>query len=508
MTPDPISSLFGFFLEEGLYIFAFFMLVVAIRAFMHLSLVTNPERYPGSLREYRKFIRVKRWGRRYLFNLRSLSQWLTNLIGDHYRFPKRVPCRQPFWVYLKQNNPWTAESYAFCLKLSVIYPVVSVTAAWVIGGDGRFGSQVIYDAQVEWGWRVVYGGAWLVVFSLMWFLVKLSGSKGFSAFIIAITVAAAFTFFLIIIGINTESAMVSFAGAIAVAAIFVEAFAGAVTSGFAVVAAAITAAEFSVSFVAAGGFSMVSTGAIIWLCDKAQQRSELFVFWLFFTVFLFSVGLALLQWVDHAIPTTLIMFLLLLPLANTLLDWLSLGATRHLLQRLQVDHGWWHAIWWAVIDLMLALMFLLLISVVLVSVISLANLFAINPVLDLQAVFDSLRDTSDHASDFWVYFLLLSTLIPTLVHFALVGGALTRAIPQQWRYKLVDGIVKHEHKTWYAYWYLVLTPAVGFVLAPALLLSLLWWIVPAHGGLIGGELLDLAESVAFWIDPTFGKRVM
>ncbi|MEZ5450544.1 MAG: hypothetical protein R3E89_16750, partial [Thiolinea sp.] len=53
--------------------------------------------------------------------------------------------------------------------------------------------------------------------------------------------------------------------------------------------------------------------------------------------------------------------------------------------------------------------------------------------------------------------------------------------------------------TWYAYLYLVLTPAVGFVLAPALLLSLLWWGVTAHGGAVGWWLLGMAEAVAGWI---------
>lgn len=523
MIPDLLSSLLGFLLDKGLYALAFFVVIVVWRLMTHASLITNPNNYPKSLPKYRKAIRVERWGRRYLFGLRSLNNWLTGLIGDQYRFPKKPPPRQAFWPYLKSNNPWTVESYEFCLKLALIYPIISVAFAWILGGNGRFGDQIIYAADVEWFWRVAYGASLAVVAGLVWWSTKLAGWKlgvaltcaaalaivGAIATIDISTSAAAFTFTVVFASASpvvfaSVSTIIlaetsTFFFAFAVALVVISAAIGIFTASSAIMVASIVGITVFIAIPVTIAFLIYRFNKKVW------QESGLLIFWVSFTILIFSstlIGFTRLN--SDPLAITILLFFGLLPLANTLPDWLSLGVTRHLLQRLQVDHGVAHAVLWATADLLLALVFLFLISMVLVSVVSLANLFALKPVLDLQAVFASLRDVSDHKSDFWVYFMLLSTLLPTLVHFALVGGALTRAIPRDFRHKLVNGIGKDEQLTWYAYLYLVFTPAVGFVLAPALLLSLLWWVVSTHGGVIGFGLLDVAEWVGVAIDPTLG----
>ncbi|MEZ5476840.1 MAG: hypothetical protein R3E95_04945 [Thiolinea sp.] len=78
---------------------------------------------------------MERWGRRYLFYLRGLSQWLTRLIGDGYRFRNARP--KPFWPYLKANWP-TVESYEFCLILLAYVSGAAVAApgagrGWEVG---------------------------------------------------------------------------------------------------------------------------------------------------------------------------------------------------------------------------------------------------------------------------------------------------------------------------------------------------------------------------------------
>ena len=54
--------------------------------------------------------------------------------------------------------------------------------------------------------------------------------------------------------------------------------------------------------------------------------------------------------------------------------------------------------------------------------------YAGSDLLDLisdRGLFNGIRDTGDNIDYYWIYFALFSTVIPTLIHLALAGGAAT-----------------------------------------------------------------------------------
>ena len=192
----------------------------------------------------------------------------------------------------------------------------------------------------------------------------------------------------------------------------------------------------------------------------------------------------------------LLLMFVLLPIINACLDWLSLGFTRGLLTSIcKGHHRMSQALLWAALDLILAMVFLLLISLSLISVIGVTNILTGEIIIDLNVIFTSLAN-ENYKENFWIIFMLLSTLLPTLIHFALVGGVATLWLPRTWRRWLVQDIETDKHKTILAWLYLSITPVVGFFLLPAFMLWGLWSLLtlPIINDTIGTWLLEGAKA--------------
>ena len=168
------------------------------------------------------------------------------------------------------------------------------------------------------------------------------------------------------------------------------------------------------------------------LATKLEQRSfvagRLGRYWLGFTLlallYLLLATLAALKWGDPERlerPLTLLLFLGLLPLANAPLDWLSVGITRGLLTQIKNDaHTGWRALCWALADLLIAGLFFAAVAATTFAVISAVNwaaaLLGAAPVLDVKSMVRQFL--GEHWPDgLWLWLMLLSTLIPTALHF-------------------------------------------------------------------------------------------
>lgn len=205
--------------------------------------------------------------------------------------------------------------------------------------------------------------------------------------------------------------------------------------------------------------------------DWARQRGLLAWFWLLYSGLLVLLSFSSLLWIAHKNYLMLLLFWLWLPLLNAGLDWLSLGVTRGLLQAVRLgNHSAARALGWAIADLLLALVFLVLITSVLLVVVALANATVGQPLVSLTTLLQDVHKNAAGVNNWWIYFMLLSTLVPTLIHFALAGGAATLWLPKQRRSKVVDGIEASVFKHYVAWAYLIFTPFIGFMVAPALLL--------------------------------------
>jgi len=246
------------------------------------------------------------------------------------------------------------------------------------------------------------------------------------------------------------------------------------------------------AFAFAGIFFVIAKLGQQW----AEKKQKLAIYWFIFTAIVLLLGFMGIYFAPTKDMLVLLLMFALLPVVNASLDWLSLGFTRGLLTSIcKGHHRTREALLWAALDLLLAIGFLLLISIAMISLIGFANLIAGKTLIDLNIIFNSLAH-GEYAKNFWVIFMLLSTLLPTLIHFALAGGAISLWLPRKWRQWLVQDIETDKHKTILAWLYLSITPLLGFFIVPTIMLWSLWELLSftVAQAPIGTWLLDAARA--------------
>ena len=201
----------------------------------------------------------------------------------------------------------------------------------------------------------------------------------------------------------------------------------------------------------------------------------------------------------------LLLLLLLLPLLTLLnapFDWASLGRTRALLRRGLEQGGWW-PYGLALVDAGLAALIIAALALTLVVGVQAFDALAVHgggkPVLPLEALFNGIAAHPSAPEYWWLYALLLSTMIPSLVNLVIGGTSLVRGLPGVapllLRYITERGGVLKWDRHWIA---TVLTAqvAAGAALGIAAQVFLVWVIIGHVMPFFGLELLDMARDVA------------
>jgi hypothetical protein len=130
----------------------------------------------------------------------------------------------------------------------------------------------------------------------------------------------------------------------------------------------------------------------------------------------------------------LVLFMGLLTLLNAPFDWASLGLTRALLRRGLELGGWWPYLL-ALVDACLAGIIIALLALTMVIGVQAFDELAMHgggekaAVLPLGELFEGIAKNPGAPEYWWVYALLLSTMIPSLINLAIGGMALTRGVP-------------------------------------------------------------------------------
>jgi hypothetical protein len=128
----------------------------------------------------------------------------------------------------------------------------------------------------------------------------------------------------------------------------------------------------------------------------------------------------------------LLLFLGLLTLLNAPFDWLSLGLTRALLRRGIELKSWW-PYGLAIVDALLAIQIIAALACVMVIGIQAFDMLAIlhrgKPVLPLAPLFDGIARNPSAPEYWWIYALLFSTMIPSVINLIIGGASLWRGIP-------------------------------------------------------------------------------
>jgi hypothetical protein len=137
---------------------------------------------------------------------------------------------------------------------------------------------------------------------------------------------------------------------------------------------------------------------------------------------------------DWNLSGGLVLFLGLLTLINAPFDWASLGLTRALLRRGLELGGWWPYFLALVDALVVGFIIALLAITMVIGVQTFDHLaeHAVGPearVLPLDKLFDGIAAQPSAPEYWWVYALLLSTMIPSLLNLMIGGTSLLRGIP-------------------------------------------------------------------------------
>lgn len=176
------------------------------------------------------------------------------------------------------------------------------------------------------------------------------------------------------------------------------------------------------------------------------------------------------------------LFWLVFPILNVPLDWLSLGVTRGLLQSIcSGKHDGTRGFLWALLDLVIAFVLLLLMATVLLTAIDFANDLRLTAgkdmVLNLVDLLKGMENNPANPDFYWIYFMLFSTLLPTLVHFALAGASVVLWFPAKIRHELVKKWHNDADKKLEIWFYVSIMPVLGFAIAPTVLFYSLWWLL-------------------------------
>jgi hypothetical protein len=339
---------------------------------------------------------------------------------------------------------WTAPAYDRCLLLALVYPVMTILLVWTVSGHSGPAESALGLGGGVGPWR---RGAQLGLLCVMgvgiWRYAVEDGWRSW-AWLAASGIAGAG------------------AGAVAVALLSEKA----------------TKAGWQ------GAFLALLTIFLTFLC-------------VFAPVYLATAS----NWSGSG---PLLLFLGLLALINAPFDWFALGLTRYLLRRgLQREGFWPYA--YAVVDAVAAAAVIAVLTIACIVGVQFFDAMAtigggLNArILPLDRLFTGLRANPAEPEGWWIYFMLFSTMIPSLVNLTLAGASFVRGLP--WltamvRAKMPASRPPAVHDRLWMTGVLTLQIFLGGLLGIAAQVILVWIVIGHILPVFGLDLLDLAEQTA------------
>ena len=461
------------------------------------------------------YIRTISWvkndtfSKRYLFLLNKFILFFSKLLGDRDYFEKAKPTKNTPKLFKKlfRFNPFTEKSFEKLITFSFIYTILSFYFTWVITGNGNFSGVNMALNEQDFHIRV-----YIYLIIITFFIMLIYNNKIFHKNTIK---TFRITNFIILVITIITFLNYGFTGIIAIfVGISIGAIAGLTTITFILPSIVIV----SVSIIAINGFNLQIAGTTTYNIFSANLLLGVFIGLLtsiyydlvfvfsekikykysiiFFIVSVIIIDIAFALKYTNKNSLAFILLFSLLPIINAVYDWLSIGITRGLLGAIAKGyHKTKEALFWAGLDIFLAIVFLILISFTMIATVGIVNHLAGKTVLDLNNIFSQL-ETKSVWENFWIYFMLFSTLIPTYIHFVIAGLSLVMWLPSSWREWLVADLEKKDsHKHILTFLYVTITPI--FAVGVAIFMG---WIVIKGIILIfstkdlGVYILDIAKS--------------
>lgn len=231
------------------------------------------------------------------------------------------------------------------------------------------------------------------------------------------------------------------------------------------------------------------------------------VFFLNYYIFMLIVSLCLVPIADIFLNSRgylkVFLFFGVLSLINAPFDWLSLGLTRGLLRK-GLRMGGLAPVWLGALDVLLSTLIIAALAVAAVIAIQVFNRMAGDEILDVFGLLNGISLEWWRAEYWWVYVMILSTQLPSLVNLAIGATALFRGIPglQKWclRHLPEDGRIpavdRHLLATVFS-----LQVLGGIIIGSLAYLLIATFIFGCFLPTLRIELITIAEHVAIWVMP-------
>jgi hypothetical protein len=460
-------------------------------------------------------------------------------MADRTLFPRAFGLRTPAPL-------WTAPAFDRCLLLACIYPIVTIVAIWTISGHAGKAEAALGLGHHLSAWMrcaVSAGLALLLVYvwrigrafdpAVAWRRrIRHSIIAAFAFIFTGAFIFAGTAFIDPVLGVFPDAASVAVFIAIAIVIVFAGPFAGVcavaatITSAVAFVLSYFHASSvsgifdsivpdpfaavlgFAALFAIAGGIASGIAGAsavvVAVASNISNNRGYYGTFLLSYVSMMIAACLIEAPFLWHSWPDVadLVLIVGLLTLLNAPFDWISLGLTRALLRRGLEASGWWPFAL-AIVDAFLAGSIVALLALAMIIGVQafddLADRDSSFGPLPIGPLFDGIASHPEAPEYWWVYALLLSTMIPSLLNLMIGGASLMRGLPGlpslMLRKMPAAKAVPTFDRAWIAVvltLQLVLGAVVGILAQAGLAVLMLGYIMPWFGF----ELLHLARAVA------------
>ena len=428
----------------------------------------------------------------------DFQRWIQrNSVAERYHALLRWLLRRAQYFYGSRWLSW--QAFTFSLLLAYLYPVLAALLGYALANNTQVAGLALFSAQDNALLR------WLVLLALLAMIVitvwiwrnyqrinarydalsqRLFGSRLPGRLLLALVVSAALLLYSYYVSGNIGWNAIAVAGFVA---IFV-AVTGAIAISGAIAVTVAVAVAVAGAFAGAVAGAVAGAGAFAVAVAVAGAVAGAVA-----VVFAFAVAVAIFAYIfgDYTDAQTLILLYLLLPFINALFDCVSVKYSRYFSTRIAAGEGTgmvsMHLLW----DTALALLFFFGLLLALPPLIDgynwLCSFTSLPPIhwreLALQA-----RD-DPWGAGFLVTLMLLSTLIPTLLHLLMAGLALGgRGLALGW---FARGMQKNSmYVSGLAIWLGVLAVAIPAVC------YWLWQALSAWAGLdIAGALYNLLMLV-------------
>ena len=410
---------------------------------------------------------------------------------------------------------WTAASYNKCLEIAFVYPLATMFVLWVCSGHVGVAEKAFGLTEVEPAdsgtWRYLFGAAIIVEVFAFWRFAQPSGWKAKVPWCVIAMCAIAVASFVGSIGAATGVGAL----AVAVAAARADSRTSVAVAAAVVGTVAVAATVFLAGANSLAGLVVLSGAfyvAVLFLSNYSRDRGRHSLFLGFFSIFA-MLGCYNIVWLLplsgwSRIGPLLVVFGLL-TLVNAPFDWFAIGLTRWLLRKGLAWGGPWPYAF-AIVDAALAAVSVTLLAfAAIVAVQTFGDIAVLRAgedarIMSLGPLFEKLDDDPAAYENWWIWLMLFSTAIPSVVNLAIASFAFMRGMPfaTNWmlRHMPEEGPMRSRDRLRVAA-ALSVQLSVGLRITAGLLYFLITEIIPLALPTLGPIIRDFSSQLAAYDAP-------